>query len=236
MEILAVSNSKKEPIAPWWHTVLVLVPLAAGSAVSAHQHTLEHVSLPGVSSRLSAYFTVMVEEWFVVLLIWLALRHRGLSMGEIVSGNWFKPSAFLKDLGLAVGFLLVAVPLEAIASRLLGSSGGEISFLPGSWWEATVWIFLSATAGFAEELIFRGYLTRQIHAWTGNLALAITIQGLLFGLAHGYYSTSMIVIALYGWLIAIMAWCRNSLRPGMLAHGLEDATLGLLTFFLARSR
>lgn len=215
---------------------MVLLPLALGSAVSARQHTLEHVNLRGVSSRLSAYFTVMVEEWSVVFLIWLALKRRGLPMSELVSGGWLKPLAFLKDLGIAIGFLLVALPLEAVAGRLVRSSSSEISFLPENWLEAIVWVFLAATAGFAEELIFRGYLTRQFHAWTNSLVLAVTIQGLLFGLAHGYYSTSMIVIAGYGWLIAILAWWRKSLRPGMLAHGLQDATFGLLAFLLAKLR
>ncbi len=234
MEIQAARNQRKDPIAPWWHTALVLLPLALGSALSARQHTLEHVNLPGMSFRLSAYFTVMVEEWFVVGLIWLALRHRGLSMSELVSGRWLKPLDFLKDLGLAICFLTAVVPLMTVAGRLLGSDSGEIGFLPGNWWEAIVWVFLAATAGFAEELIFRGYLTRQFHAWTNSVALAIAIQGLLFGLAHGYYSKSIMAIVIYGWLIGILAWWRKSLRPGMLAHGLEDAIFGVLAFFLGK--
>lgn len=232
MEVSATPT--KDPIAPWWHTVLVMLPLAVGSAVSVHQHTLEHVDLPGVSFRLSAYFTVLVEEWFAVFLIWLALRRRGLSMRELIAGSWPGPRAFFRDLSLGIGFLVVAVLLTVVSTRLLGDSSSEISFVPESWLEAIVWVFLAATAGFAEELIFRGYLTRQFQAWTRSAALAIFIQGLLFGLAHGYYSKSMIEIAIYGWLIGALAWWRRSLRPGMLAHGLGDATLGLLPFFFTR--
>lgn len=236
MELSTERDRKKEPIAAWWHTILVLFPLALGSAVSAHQHTLEHVNLPGMSFRLSAYLTVMTEEWLVVFLIWLALRRRGLPMSDLVSGGWPTPLAFLKDLAWAVGFLIVALSVTAIADRILQTSDTGVSFLPENWVEAIVWVFMAATAGFAEELIFRGYLTRQFHAWTKSLALAILIQGLLFGLAHGYYSKSMIVIAIYGWLIGALAWWRKSLRPGMLAHGLEDTTLGLLALFLAKAR
>jgi membrane protease YdiL (CAAX protease family) len=43
---------------------------------------------------------------------------------------------------------------------------------------------MSATAGFSEELIFRGYLTRQFDAWTGSLVFAVILQGIVFGLAH----------------------------------------------------
>jgi len=52
----------KEPIAPWWHTVLVVVPVAIGSIASWYQHWLPNANLPGISSRLSSYFTVLAIE------------------------------------------------------------------------------------------------------------------------------------------------------------------------------
>ena len=113
--------SPREPIAPWWHTVLVVVPIALGSIVSWYQHGLPNANLPGISSRLSSYFTVLAIEWFPVLLIWLALRRRGLSVSTLVSGRWQTLGMFFKDLGLAVGFLVVVVPLVGILASLLGS-------------------------------------------------------------------------------------------------------------------
>ena len=71
------ADNTREPIAPWWHTVLVLVPIAVGSVASAYQHGLPNADVPGVSSRLSSYITVLVQEWCVVLLIWLALKRQG---------------------------------------------------------------------------------------------------------------------------------------------------------------
>lgn len=229
-----MTSEAKIPAAPWWHTALVLLPFLVGSAVSAHQHTLEHVNLPGMSARLSGYLTVMVEEWIAVLLVWLRGRRGSLSIRELISGKWGNVTAFLKDLGLAIGFLVIAVPLLSLMARFLGTGAGQISYTPRTALEAVVWVAVAATAGFAEELIFRGYLTKQLEAWTNSLALAIVIQGLLFGLAHGYYSRTMIAVAVYGCLLGLLAWWRKSLRPGMLAHGLQDGILGLLTFFLAK--
>src|SRR5438552_15903015 len=48
-------NSKSEPIAPWWHTLLVLVPIAIGSIASWYEHGLPNAHLPGVSDRLSSH-------------------------------------------------------------------------------------------------------------------------------------------------------------------------------------
>ena len=39
--------------------------------------------------------------------------------------------------------------------------------------ELVVWLGMSATAGFSEELVFRGYLTRQFRTWTGSLVFAV---------------------------------------------------------------
>jgi hypothetical protein len=51
------------------HTVLMLLPIAIASVASWYQHGLPNANVPGISSRLSSYITVLVQEWFVVLLI-----------------------------------------------------------------------------------------------------------------------------------------------------------------------
>src|ERR1700756_2180498 len=109
--VIAPAYTAREPIAPWWHTLLVLVPLAIGSVASAYQHGLPNAHVPGISSRLSSYITVLLQEWLVVFLIWLAVKRRGLSIRSLVSGRWQTLGAFFRDLGLAVGFLIVVVPL-----------------------------------------------------------------------------------------------------------------------------
>jgi uncharacterized protein len=213
--------------------VLVLAPLAAGSIASAYQHGLPNAHVPGLGSRLSGYFTVLVEEWFVVLLIWLALRRRGLSIGALVSGPWQTLLAFFKDLGLAIGFLVVAIPLVGVLASLLAGDAESTmaNITPKTGFELLVWLGLAVTGGFCEELVFRGYLTRQFSAWTGSRTLAVVIQGVAFGLAHGYYGRVMVVVMVQGWLLGLLAWWRKTLRPGVLAHGLQDLIGGVVAFF-----
>jgi membrane protease YdiL (CAAX protease family) len=225
--------TQRELIAPWWHTVLVVVPIAIGSIASWYQHGLPNANLPGISSRLSSYFTVLAIEWFPVLLIWLALRRRGLSISTLVSGRWQTLGMFFKDLGLAVGFLVVVVPLVGILASLLGgvAETAVANITPKTGFELTVWLGLAVSGGFCEELVFRGYLTRQFSAWTGSRALGIALQGVAFGLAHGYYHWAMVAPMVQGWLLGLLAYWRKSLRPGMLAHGVQDALGGLVSFF-----
>ena len=231
--VITSADTAREPIAPWWHTVLVLVPIAIGSVASWYQHGLSNAHVPGISSRLSSYITVLAQEWCVVFLIWLALRRRGLSMGSLVSGRWQTLGAFFRDLGLAVGFLVVAVPLTGVLVHLIGGDANSnvASITPKTVVELVGWLGLAATGGFCEELTFRGYLARQFSAWTGSRVFAIVLQGAVFGLAHGYCGKVMAVIMVQGWLLGLLAYWRKSLRPGMLAHGLQDAIGGLVAFF-----
>lgn len=227
------ADAPGEPLAPWWHTVLVLLPIAAGSIASAYQHGLPNAHLPGLGSRLSGYVTVLAQEWFAVLLIWLALRRRGLSIGTLVSGHWQTVRAFFKDLGLALGFMVVAIPLVGALAYLLGGDpdSAMAHITPTTGLELFVWLGLAATGGFCEELIFRGYLMRQLSAWTGSQALAVVLQGIAFGLAHGYYGRVMVVVVVQGCLLGLLARWRKSLRPGMLAHGIQDLIGGVVAFF-----
>ena len=222
------ADTPREPIAPWWHTVLVLVPLALGSVAGWYQHGLPNAHLPGLSPRLSSYITVLAQEWCGFLLIWLALKWRGSCIGNLVSGRWPTIGAFFRDLALAVGFLIVVVPLVGIIAYLLGGDPDVANIMPKTVFELMLWLGLAATAAFCEELIFRGYLTQQFRAWTGNLIFAILLQGVLFGLAHGYYGRVMVAITVQGWLLA---YWRRSLRPGMLAHVLQDGIGGIVAFF-----
>ena len=227
------ADAAREPIAPLWHTVLVLMPIAIGSVASWYQHGLPNAHVPGISSRLSSYITVLAQEWLVVLLIWLALRRRGLSIGTLVSGRWPTLGSFFKDLGLAVGFLVVAIPLVGALAYLLGGSADSAlaNITPKTAFELVVWLALAVTGGFGEELTFRGYLTRQFNAWTGSRVFAIVLQGVVFGLAHGFYHKVMVVVLVQGWLLGLFAHWRKSLRPAMLAHGLQDVLGGLVAFF-----
>jgi membrane protease YdiL (CAAX protease family) len=96
--------------------------------------------------------------------------------------------------------------------------------------ELVVFLILALSGSFSEELLFRGYLIRQFFSWTGSRAFATLAQAVLFGLGHGYYGWVMLVIMLQGWILGLLANWRKSLRPGILAHAIEDVLGGTLAF------
>jgi membrane protease YdiL (CAAX protease family) len=87
--------------------------------------------------------------------------------------------------------------------------------------EALAWIVVACTAGFVEEVVFRGYLQRQI---------GVVLQAIAFGVAHGYQGVrSVTLIAVIGLAFGLVARLRRSLVPGMLTHAALD--LWALTAF-----
>ena len=100
--------------------------------------------------------------------------------------------------------------------------------LPHGPLEIALWVALSMSAGFSEELTFRGYFSAQFHALTGSAPLALVLQAVLFGVTHGYQGVrACCTITLYGLLMGLLAKVRGSLRPGMIVHAWTDIAAGI---------
>jgi membrane protease YdiL (CAAX protease family) len=129
--------------------------------------------------------------------------------------------------------MIVVIPLVGVLAYLLGAGANDAvaNIPPKTVFELVVFLALTASAGFGEELVFRGYLTQQFSAWTGSRAIAVILQGIVFGLAHGFYGKAMLAVMLQGWLLGLLVYWRKNLRPGMLAHGLQDSIGGIVAFF-----
>jgi membrane protease YdiL (CAAX protease family) len=89
---------------------------------------------------------------------------------------------------------------------------------------------MAVSAGFCEELVFRGYLMRQFSAWTGSRVVGLPLSGIMFGLGHGCYRWVMVAITLLAWGLGLLARWRRSLLPGMLFHGVQDSLGGIVAF------
>jgi membrane protease YdiL (CAAX protease family) len=107
--------------------------------------------------------------------------------------------------------------------------------LPQSLPEILVWIAASITAGVCEELAFRGFLQRQLHALSGNIVVAVLAQGVVFGLFHSYQGwTNVIVISVLGVLYGALAARRGNLRANIIAHAWSDIWGGWLQMLVFR--
>lgn len=224
------SSCRAGAIAPAAHTAVVLLALLGFSLVSAVTG-----SIGGLHSRVAQYASVIALEWPLVAFIAHGARRREVSMAELIGGRWTRPIEVLRDLCIAIGFLVVALAFLNGLSFLLraGTSKAVHNLFPENPAEAILFLAFAVTAGFCEEIIFRGYLQRQFTALTRFAAGGIVLQGIVFGICHGYQGWKLaLVISVYGTLFGLLAHGRRSLRPGMIAHFVQDGIGGFVARFL----
>lgn len=217
-------------IAPAWHTAAVIVFLLAIAALSASRGSASPAGNLSSHARMANYAVVLVWEWLTVAFIAWGVRRRGLRISSLIGGRWPTVGAFARDLGISVLFLLGSgVVLGVIRWAMQDRPNQAVrNLLPETPEEMALWVALAATAGFCEEIIFRGYLQKQFGRLTRDAGAGLALQAVVFGACHGYQGVkSMVSITVFGFLFGILADRKQSLRPGMLAHFLQDGVAGL---------
>jgi len=183
-------------------------------------------------NRVHLYLTAIFLEWFVFAIVVAGVRWSGASVLLVVGERWRSALQVLRDIGIAVGFWIVAAALLWLFSKLLrvpDMAHNMQLMLPRGVAEIATWIALSVTAGICEETIFRGYLQRQFMFLTKSAAAGIVISAVAFGAAHAYQgSRFVILISLFGVMFGLLAYWRGSVRPGMIAHAWQDSLGGVL--------
>ena len=215
--------STRPLIAPLWHTVgfiAIFVGLAVlggffQHAARQHPQTVGH-STPAVPR----YVSVIIFEWLLVLYVRMGVRKRGVHLRELVGGRWSRPTDVLRDLALGAGLWAVWVGIQHLLGDAPNAAQG---LLPKGVLESLVWLPVALSAGFCEELAFRGYLQRQFQAIAGSAIVAVLLQAIVFGAGHLYEGPAAVArIMLFGVLYGLLAQWRTSLRPNMMAHAWSD--------------
>lgn len=227
-EIQPAAHAAERLLAPWWHTALLVAVLLVASLSGTRHPLAEHNKLP-------QYLWGITWEWILLFLTWLGIRKR-TGLRELIGGRWASTEDFLHDVMYAGAFWICALVVLGLGAKLMHldeagkveSMRKQLGFLtPGTRLELAVWFGMSATAGFCEEIIFRGYLQRQFAAITSSISAGMLLSAAVFGASHGYEGIPrMVLIGIYGLMFGLLAWWRRSLRPGMIAHAWHDAFSG----------
>lgn len=228
-----ISFPHSSPIAPWWHTAL-LVALFLWLAVSGALFQKQAQEEPGLLQHrqvVPVYLSIMAIQWVLFVAVWKGgLARTGASVRELIGGRWASAKEVLIDCGLAVALWVLWAAFRMMWIRWLGQGHAASiqTLLPQGPLETMLWIGVSITAGFCEEIVFRGYFHRQFEILTQSRWMALALQALLFGISHGYQGIeACLKITLVGALFGLCAIWRRSLRPGIVAHAWSDILGGI---------
>ena len=203
-----------------------VTPLFA-KVVKATVPAAQHGSV--VQRFLWSFAAGILAEWLFVLGVWILLKRRNRGFGSL--GTWRIGSWVAWTVALSLAALSTASNLRFLPRMHIPISD---AFMPHGFHLAAS-LALGITAGFCEEVIFRGFLmTEFAEARYGKFA-QVFFPGLGFAMAHlGYASYGVVAAigiivptALLGmlWGVAYLLGKRSRV-PGMVAHFINDSTAG----------
>jgi len=195
--------------------LLMLAVAIAGTALGPTVPTLAAVARP----RWSVYGPLLIVNAALALYVGGASLERHRFRAMFWQGR-YDARRFLTDLAWAALLTLLLLTAEN-GFQIVGApeSTAAHALLPATINEKLAWLGVAALVGFSEELVYRGYLQRQLGALSGRLSVGIVAQALLFGIAHGEQGPWAVArFALYAVALGGTALARKSLLPGMACH------------------
>jgi membrane protease YdiL (CAAX protease family) len=197
---------------------------------------------PGV--RVRGFLQIIVSQWSVtsaILLYWWYEDRRWAALGlddslGTTGWPWLVVLGVLSLFYVQLWQLRRATPEQRAHTR---ESLGEVAALmPHDRRELRVFFGVAVTAGFCEELFYRGYVPYIVGvwmpAWSGT-AWPLIVATVVFGLGHTYQGAAGFVKATIGAAIAaaLVGWS-GVLWPAVVLHALVDVHGGTTGWLLLR--
>jgi membrane protease YdiL (CAAX protease family) len=195
-------------------------------------------------ARLHEFKLSLLQLWIVTVIAAFIWLHAGRSWERI----GMRPMVGWRLWG-SVGLVLAVFALHAYQVWMLDRSAKARTaaresksiksveiILPHNDRELRWFFFLSMTAGFCEEFLFRGYLINALApllTWWGAAALAL----IPFGLMHGYQGRGGIIkTAIVGAFMTLIVAATRSLIPAMVLHAVIDIGGGVVAYTILKPR
>jgi membrane protease YdiL (CAAX protease family) len=200
---------RKDPaIAPPWHTA-ALVTVILAVAVTGTLLSREKATHVLDSPIATAYLPAIVVSCGLSAYVCRVGRARS-ALAFLLGKPWTWMDV------LIAGALSLFVRLSYAA---LGAGASSAMAPAHTIAERLIWILVALSVGVSEELVYRGYLQKQLGAFTGRASLGVILQACLFAIAHANQGArGAAIIGVYGLVFGIVAAWRESLAAVILCH------------------
>jgi uncharacterized protein len=210
-------------LAPEWHTallVLLILLVALGGLLGIEA---EVRAVRGESLVVGSYLPLCAVAASLAAYVSYAWPY-----GSLFSSLWGKRARgeIARDALVAAALFAVVLGVERVLQS--SSPASSSALLPHTPAERLAWALTATLVGWSEELVYRGYLRRQLAAYCASDGLGNVAQALLFGVAHLEQGLGAALrIAGYGLLFGAVVRNRRHLLPAVLCHVALNLYAGL---------
>ncbi len=189
----------------------------------------------GIHSRLHFYRRSMIELWVLtpVILTWWLWSGRAVTvLGLGVPGGFAFWVGVIVAVAVAAALghqvAVVRASAEARAQVRKQFQGVPALMVPRDNRERRMWVGLSLTAGFCEEVLYRGFLIWYSTMWLPDAA-AVVASAVVFGAAHRYlgWVAGVLRATVVGVFLGAAYLLTGTLWVPIALHAVVDVTSGL---------
>ncbi len=200
-----------------------------------NRRILPELETGSTHSRLRFYRRSMIELWLltpVVIWWWLWSGRAVAAVGLGVPGGWtfWVGAIIVVALAIALGYQVTVVRASAEAREQAQKQfrGIPALMVPRDKRERRTWVGLSLTAGFCEEVLYRGFLMWYLMTWLPKEA-AVPASAVVFGVAHLYlgWSVGVLRATVVGVVLGAAYLLTGTLWVPIALHAVVDVTSGL---------
>lgn len=214
-------------LATWALVVLVGLVLPA---VAVRQHYALKAGALHAPSRLVLYASALATHGVLLL---------GVLAGVLADDLWLFPPFSVTGIGLVAAAIALAIGLLLLIERFRVSDALSTQrsrmIAPRTPRELAAFCGIAISAGFAEQLAYRGVLFSFFYWYTGTVLLAALLAAIPFGLVHlfqGWRAASIVmVIALRDQLLVVLT---GTLVYAIAIHIIHDVIAGSVLMRRAR--
>ena len=212
--------------------ITIVIPVYSSYSWKAFRKELAHKK---TFALRNAYIQTLVLEWSLAVVLAFLWWYRGRTFTDLGFSfplNFRTASSMVFALLGCIFFIKQWIDVRNLKGAIPDSLKKQIEpvaeLIPESESEQRLFFACAITAGFCEELLYRGFLLWYTSAYLPWLAAAI-VSILIFGLAHAYQGKegivkttlmSIVMVGLYLW--------SGSLAGPILLHAVIDLSSGFI--------
>jgi membrane protease YdiL (CAAX protease family) len=209
------------------HAFVLAVAFPLFAFLVVYPRLLEGIARGAPDARSSTYLITIVVQWTLVAVLALTWRRLGRTapmLGLTRPRGWRLIVAIvLPVLAAAMAVLQVrALDSPPVLAEARAQVGGLVGMLPHTTGELGLFLAVAITAGFCEELLYRGFLVGYA-ARVMHPLVAVLVTAVVFGFGHLYQGMDGVIqTGIAGLIAGVIYLVTRSLWPCILIHAIVD--------------